>query len=37
MLKDVIQDLLTAKGKFDFDDVVQDYDNGSFFVKLIPG
>jgi hypothetical protein len=34
MLKDVIRDLLKAKGKFDFDDVVEDYKNGSFFVKL---
>ncbi len=34
MLKDVIKALLSAKGKFDFDDVVEDYENGSFFVKL---
>ena len=37
MLKDVIRDLLKAKGKSDFDDVVEDYKNGSFFVKLWRG
>ena len=37
MLKDVVQALLQAKGKFDFDDVVMDYENGSFFVKLWRG
>lgn len=36
MLKAIIRYLLAAKGKFDFDDVVMDYENGSFFVKLWP-